>query len=124
MFENKFVSLPSHLKTIEPMEVYRGSGTMCNTKTSKVISAHKVSDPLCSQGVRPFVSIEVMRHPVNPNFYGVTLLQGWTSGKYHDDGYLFLLWDFTDENVPQIRPYLANPTRLVERLCLKTKCLV
>ena len=46
MFENKFVSLPSHLKTIEPMEVYRGSGTMCNTKTSKVISAHKVSDPL------------------------------------------------------------------------------
>ena len=31
-------SLPSHLKTIEPMEVHRGSGTMCNTKTSKVIS--------------------------------------------------------------------------------------
>ena len=30
--------LPSHLKTIEPMEVHRGSGTMCNTKTSKVIS--------------------------------------------------------------------------------------
>ena len=24
MFENKFVSLPSHLKTIEPMEVHRG----------------------------------------------------------------------------------------------------
>ena len=38
MFENKFVSLPSHLKTIEPMEVHRGAGTMCNTKTSKVIS--------------------------------------------------------------------------------------
>ena len=38
MFENKFVSLPSHLKTIEPMEVHRGSRTMCNTETSKVIS--------------------------------------------------------------------------------------
>ena len=25
MFENKFVSLPSHLKTIEPMEVHRES---------------------------------------------------------------------------------------------------
>ena len=24
MFDNKFVSLPSHLKTIEPMEVHRG----------------------------------------------------------------------------------------------------
>ena len=38
MFENKFVSLPSHLKTIEPMEVHRGAGTMCNTEISKVIS--------------------------------------------------------------------------------------
>ena len=46
MFENKFVSLPSHLKTIEPMEVRRGSGTMCNTKTSKVISR---TDPMILQ---------------------------------------------------------------------------
>ena len=35
MFENKFVSLPSHLKTIEPMEVHRELRTMCNTETSK-----------------------------------------------------------------------------------------
>ena len=28
----------SYLKTIEPMEVHRGSRTMCNTETSKVIS--------------------------------------------------------------------------------------
>ena len=38
MFENKFVSLLSHLKIIEPMEVHRESRTMCNTETSKVIS--------------------------------------------------------------------------------------
>jgi hypothetical protein len=43
MFENKFVSLPSHLKTIEPMEVHRESRTMCNTETSKVISR---TDPM------------------------------------------------------------------------------
>ena len=43
MLENKFVSLPSHLKTTEPMEVHRGSGTMCNPKTSKVISR---TDPM------------------------------------------------------------------------------
>ncbi len=35
MFENKFVSLPSHLKTIEPMEVHRELRTMCNTETLK-----------------------------------------------------------------------------------------
>ena len=35
MFENKFVSLPLHLKTIEPMEVHRELRKMCNTETSK-----------------------------------------------------------------------------------------
>ena len=59
-----------------------------------------------------FDDIEVMRHPVNPNFYGVTLLQGWTSGKYHDDGYLFLLWDFTDESAPQIHVRTWQPDKL------------
>lgn len=59
-----------------------------------------------------FDDIEVMRHPVNPNFYGVTLLQGWTSGKYHDDGYLFLLWDFSDENAPQIHVRTWQPDKI------------
>ena len=59
-----------------------------------------------------FDEIEVMRHPVNPNFYGVTLLQGWTSGTYHDDGYLFLLWDFTNENAPQIHVRTWQPDKV------------
>ena len=59
-----------------------------------------------------FDEIEVMRHPVNPNFYGVTLLQGWTSGNYHDDGYLFLLWDFTNENAPQIHVRTWQPDKI------------
>ena len=59
-----------------------------------------------------FDEIEVMRHPINPNFYGVTLLQGWTSGKYHDDGYLFLLWDFTNENAPQIHVRTWQPDKI------------
>lgn len=59
-----------------------------------------------------FDDIEVMRHPVNPNFYGVTLLQGWTSGRYHDDGYLFLLWDFTDEDAPQIHVRTWQPDKI------------
>lgn len=59
-----------------------------------------------------FDDIEVMRHPVNPNFYGVTLLQGWTSGKYHDDGYLFLLWDFTNEDAPQIHVRTWQPDKI------------
>ena len=59
-----------------------------------------------------FDDIEVMRHPVNPNFYGVTLLLGWSSGKYYDDGYLFLLWDFSNENAPQILVRTWQPDKI------------
>jgi len=52
MFENKYVSLLSHLKTIEPMEVHRESRTMCNTETSKVISRTDpvMEDVVCRGG--------------------------------------------------------------------------
>ena len=59
-----------------------------------------------------FDEIEVMRHPTNPNFYGVTLLQGYSYNNYHDDGYLFLLWDFTDESHPQIHVRTWQPDKL------------
>lgn len=60
-----------------------------------------------------FDSIEVIRHPVNPNFYGVTLHQKWSSGpRYHDEGYLFLLWDFTNEKVPQIHVRTWQPDKI------------
>lgn len=56
-----------------------------------------------------FDEIEVSRHPVNPDFYGVTLHQGYTSNYYHDDGYVFLLWDFRDEDHPQIHVRTWQP---------------
>lgn len=59
-----------------------------------------------------FDEIKVMRHPTNANFYGVTLHQGYTSNKYHDDGYLFLLWDFTDEDQPKIHVRTWQPDQL------------
>lgn len=59
-----------------------------------------------------FDDIKVMRHPTNVDFYGVTLHQGYTASKYHDDGYLFLLWDFTDEEHPQIHVRTWQPDQL------------
>lgn len=56
-----------------------------------------------------FDEIEVMRHPANKDFYGVTLHQGWTTDRYHDDGYIFLLWDFRDEDAPQIHVRTWQP---------------
>lgn len=54
-----------------------------------------------------FDEIEILRHPnaSNPEYarvYGVTLHQGYRSASYSDDGYVFLLWDFTNESQPKI----------------------
>lgn len=59
-----------------------------------------------------FDEIKVMRHPVNKDFYGVTLHQGYTSSRYHDDGYIFLLWDFSNEEHPQIHVRTWQPDQL------------
>jgi hypothetical protein len=68
-----------------------------------------------------FDDIEVMRHPTNPNFYGVTLHQGYTSSNYHDDGYLFLLWDFTDESKPQVHVRTWQPDKIGDKPLPKDK---
>lgn len=58
-----------------------------------------------------FDDIKVNRHPSpdHDKIYGVTLHQGYTSGTYHDDGYLFLMWDFTDEQKPKIHVRTWQP---------------
>lgn len=49
-----------------------------------------------------FDDIEIMRHGSKPNYYGVTLKQGWFTKNYSDEGIVFLVWDFTDEMHPKI----------------------
>lgn len=56
-----------------------------------------------------FSEIQVTRHPTKPDFYGVLLRQGYDSGYYSDDGYVFLLWDFRDEAHPQIHVRTWQP---------------
>ena len=45
----------------------------------------------------------------NPNMYGVRLRQEWKSSNYSDEGYVFLLWDFRDEEHPEIRVRTWQP---------------
>ncbi|MBR6120790.1 MAG: hypothetical protein IKQ05_00140 [Prevotella sp.] len=59
----------------------------------------------------------VTRSVNNKNMYGVRLRQEWRSSNYSDTGYLFLLWDFTDENAPVIhvrtwQPELVNGKKI------------
>lgn len=56
-----------------------------------------------------FSDFRIMRHPTREGFYGVSLRQGYKSNQYSDDGYLFLLWDFTDPYAPQIHVRTWQP---------------
>lgn len=49
-----------------------------------------------------FDHISVMKHGAKPNIYGVTLHQTWQTNTYQDEGWLFLIWDFTIPEQPQI----------------------
>lgn len=61
----------------------------------------------------------VTRSKVNKNFYGVRLHQKWKSTNYSDEGYVFLLWNFTSEDKPQIevrtwQPDMVGETKVAE----------
>lgn len=56
-----------------------------------------------------FDEIKVMKHPAKANYYGVTLKQGYSSDNYSDVGYLFLLWDFNNPEMPQIHVRTWQP---------------
>lgn len=49
-----------------------------------------------------FDELEVIRHDSINDIYGVTLKQHWQSSGYSDEGYLFLMIDFTNEDQPLI----------------------
>ena len=49
-----------------------------------------------------FKDIEVVKHRKHPNFYGIRLQQIWNTSNYKDDGLLFLLVQFKDNEDPII----------------------
>lgn len=59
-----------------------------------------------------FDDIKVVRHPSKEGFYGVTLKQGYNADRYSDVGYLFLLWDFTNPDAPQIHVRTWQPDQI------------
>lgn len=49
-----------------------------------------------------FSQYQVMRHPTNPDIYYVTLVQDWKAPNYSDEGIVVLVWNFKDEDHPEI----------------------
>lgn len=58
-----------------------------------------------------FDQVEVFLHPTKDDWYGVRLHQGYTSDRYHDEGWLFLVWDFSDEDAPTIHVRTWQPDK-------------
>lgn len=61
-----------------------------------------------------FSKISVVRHGSKPDFYGVTLQQDWNTSTYSDKGWLFLLWDFRDEDNPVIHVRTWQPDQIIK----------
>lgn len=61
-----------------------------------------------------FDDIKVVAHPDpdRSNYYGVTLHQKWSTTNYSDEGTVFLLWDFNDEDQPVIHVRTWQPDYL------------
>jgi hypothetical protein len=63
----------------------------------------------------------VVKHGTKPQYYGVTLHQDWKTGNskesvnYQDEGWLFLLWDFTDRDHPVIHVRTWQPNEAAEK---------
>lgn len=57
-----------------------------------------------------FDDYTVIRHGAKPNYYGVTLRQKWHTARYSDEGTVFLIWDFTNEETPRILVRTWQPT--------------
>ena len=60
-----------------------------------------------------FTDFRIIRHPTMEGIYGVSMEQEYTSDRYSDDGYLFILWDFRNESMPLIHVRTWQPAAAV-----------
>jgi len=58
-----------------------------------------------------FSEVELRRHPSRQYIYGVTLKQDWHTSTYSDEGYLFLMIDFSDQDKPLIHVRSWQPEK-------------
>ena len=56
-----------------------------------------------------FDDVTIVPHPTLRNIYGVTVHQQWNSSSYSDEGYVFMVWDFRNQDEPQIHVRTWQP---------------
>lgn len=78
------------------------------TKTQYLKNLEKVFKSTRNVRVK-FDDVIIVKHPTIKGIYGVTVRQKWTTDRYSDDGYVFMLWDFRNEYQPQIHVRTWQP---------------
>ena len=56
-----------------------------------------------------FDDVVIVEHPAIHDIYGVTVHQRWSSSRYSDEGYVFMMWDFRNPDQPQIHVRTWQP---------------
>ena len=56
-----------------------------------------------------FDNVVIVEHPTIKGIYGVTVHQKWNTARYSDEGYVFMVWDFRNPEVPQIHVRTWQP---------------
>lgn len=56
-----------------------------------------------------FDNVVIVEHPTIKGVYGVTVHQRWNTNRYSDEGYVFMVWDFRNPDVPQIHVRTWQP---------------
>ena len=56
-----------------------------------------------------FENVMIVSHPTIKGIYGVTVQQKWNSNRYSDEGYVFMVWDFRNPDLPQIHVRTWQP---------------
>lgn len=62
-----------------------------------------------------FDEIQIVQHPGFEDIYGVNLQQSWKSSTYSDEGYIFLMIDFENENKPLVHVRAWQPFKETQR---------
>ena len=61
-----------------------------------------------------FDKIEVVAHATEKGYYGVKVHQKWDTRNYHDDGWVFLLWDLRNPDEPMVHVRTWQPYTVPE----------
>ncbi len=114
IFSDDALIITGHVIKTKPTEVMPADTKVVYRKQSKKEYLANLSNAFRSNSYIKvnFDDVKISAHPTNKDVYGVTVHQTWNSSRYSDEGYVFMIWDFSNEDAPQIHVRTWQPEYL------------